>query len=410
MRYIIIPKYDELSEALSDGENVSTESRQESIRTMSERRGFEADDSVQGQIDAVVRQAVGDRGAEVISAPTTGTPITGVTIIHTQADVAAEINDALPDADVVPDEALELIPFKRSDAAGAVATNPTNAWHLAALGLTSARQAGFTGTGAGVTVGVLDTGIAEVPEIQGRVMEAFDLDIDLWQAKPMPMTEDTHGHGTHVAGLIAGKTVGVAPGAKLVNVLLIPHAQGSLSRYILALEWVASRPDIRIINMSAGRRGYSPNMLLMMKIMRRLNVLACVAVGNEGPNTSRSPGNYSEVLSVGACNDSKQVWPDSSGGQITPDPTGSYDVPKLVAPGQDVTSCTQSGPFEAWSGTSMATPLVTGMAALLLERFPAMTLPQLEAELLSACVTLNLPIQRQGKGMLTLPASLQPTT
>ena len=82
----------------------------------------------------------------------------------------------------------------------------------------------------------------------------------------------------------------------------------------------------------------------------------------------------------------------------------SYDVPDLVAPGADVTSCVMGGGYEAWNGTSMATPLVSGVAALIVEKFPNISLADLTDEILSAAVKLpSAPDIRQGRGLLQFP-------
>ena len=131
-------------------------------------------------------------------------------------------------------------------------------WHLDAIGLTATRAEGFGNKGTGVGVAVLDTGIAEVPEIRGRVKASYSLDPTGGWTRVH--THDTNGHGTHVAGLVAGSRVGVAPGVDLTNVIMIPNGKGMLSDFVSALEFVAGNPEISILNMSAGIPGYRPGM------------------------------------------------------------------------------------------------------------------------------------------------------
>jgi subtilisin family serine protease len=83
-----------------------------------------------------------------------------------------------------------------------------------------------------------------------------------------------------------------------------------------------------------------------------------------------------------------------------------YHVPDLVAPGEGVYSSVVGGGYEAWDGTSMATPIVSAVAALVLERHPNITLGQLEEELLTTCRDLKLADDRQGKGLIQVKAAL----
>lgn len=415
MRYIIIPKFDEVAETLAaKSDRLDEKSRSENFQELSQRRRS----SIQGRrtragapVDfEITAKEVAGPGSDVrvIAAPEAETIATGVTIIETDPDGAAALNNEFADVDVIADEELELIEPDRQAAAVAADTSDltdSELWHLKAIGLEAARSNGFKGTGEGVTVAVLDTGIADVPEIHGKVTQTLELDTTNWVAKTDPAPKDTEGHGTHVAGLIAGDVVGVAPGARMANVIMIPDGRGTLSNYILALEWVASQPQIALLNMSAGKRGFFPNMRIMARVIRRVRALSAIAIGNEGLNSSRSPGNYPEVFSVGASNSDNEIWRGSGGGELTIDQM-NVTVPKLVAPGEGVTSCVMHGGYQSWNGTSMATPILTGIACLMLERFPDISLADLENELLSNCEDLNLDAKRQGRGLVQLPVSL----
>jgi subtilisin family serine protease len=116
------------------------------------------------------------------------------------------------------------------------------------------------------------------------------------------------------------------------------------------------------------------------------------AVGNEGPGTSRFPGNYHNVLSIGACDRNDQVA-DFSGSQRFLKPADRM-VPDLVAPGVDIISCVPNGGFARMSGSSMATPHIAGLAALLFSAEPAATADDVEAAIEQSCV---------------LPADMNPT-
>jgi subtilisin family serine protease len=122
----------------------------------------------------------------------------------------------------------------------------------------------------------------------------------------------------------------------------------------------------------------------LTKVLRRRGVLPVFAVGNEGPGTSRSPGNYPEALSVGAI-DKKQVVASFSSSQRFSrrrDPV----VPDLVAPGVNVISAKPGGGFQAMDGSSMATPHIAGLAALLLQARPKATVSAVERAIIASCI------------------------
>jgi subtilisin len=150
--------------------------------------------------------------------------------------------------------------------------------------------------------------------------------------------------------------------------------------------------------MSLGLRGYTPAFEVLMAALRSANVLPIIAVGNEFANTSRSPGNYDNVLSIGAIGEDDKVA-DFSGSQRfnrTTDPL----VPDLVAPGVDVLSCVPGGRYGKMSGTSMATPHVAGLAALLLQARPNATALQLETAILQSCALVpGMPAARANRGL-----------
>lgn len=418
MKYIIIPKHDYVSDVLAETDiRIDPNSKMQSFQELLKMRsdpGFRVPGTPSEFDDFphVAREIVGQESTvNVLASPETGTVATGVTVIDTDEAGVDALRAELNQSTIVPNDTIELI---ESDvlAGGAIEDAAdfadTDLWHLRAIGLEQARRNGFTGTGAGVRVAVLDTGIADVPELQGKVYRTIAFDSMLWKAVHQPNLEDTYrdyGHGTLVAGIIAGTNVGVAPGSQLDSAVLLPQGRSDLLKYILTLEWVASQQNINVVNMSAGKEGYHENMRLITRILRRLNTITFVAIGNEGPDTSRSPGNYPEVISVGASNDKRQIWGRSSGGELLLDHM-SLNVPKLVAPGEGITSCVKGGGYKKSNGSSLATPILSGIACLMLERFPGIGLTDLEAELLAACEDLGFDSERQGRGEANLPPSL----
>jgi subtilisin family serine protease len=337
--------------------------------------------------------------------------ITGTIIVDVPDEEAERMRRELPDVVVLRDTPIDLIRPGEVAATLKRKVTASDLWHLEAIGLKAARKQGFRRTGTGVTIAVLDTGIDQTHvELSGKVVGAFTFDAspEVWAAQPMIPPVDTDGHGTHVAGLICGKTVGVAPGANLLSGVMIPGGRGMVSDFVLALEWAASRSEIQIVNMSAGIRGYTPEMHSAIEGVLRVGVLPVSAVGNEGRNRTRSPGNYSEVVSVGAADrrdGSYGVAGFSGGGTLVID-YHQYQVPDVVAPGKGVYSSIMGGEYAAWDGTSMAAPIVSGLAALILERNPNMDPLELEDELLSTCLDLGLPVDRQGSGLVQIKVDL----
>lgn len=355
-----------------------------------------------------VKKRLTDIGALFLTKSESDTPVTGSALVDMPDEDAERMRRELPDTVVLRDQPMGLIEPRRAVAAAKKTLAAADLWHLKAIGLEAARKAKkkFAGTGKGVTVAVLDTGIdADHPEIGHAVKGAYRFDTQGWIAHPMTPSQDTDGHGTHVAGLIAGKKVGVAPAAQLLSGVMIPQGRGNLSDFVLALEWCAAQPEVQIVNMSAGIRGYLDGMQTLIADLMAVGILPVVATGNEGRNKTRSPGNYTEVISVGATDKAKHVSSFSSGAIMVAD-SHQYHVPDLVAPGEGVYSSVMGGGYEAWDGTSMATPIVSGVAALILERHPDITVGQLQEELLTTCVDLKVDADRQGKGLVQIKAAL----
>jgi subtilisin family serine protease len=340
------------------------------------------------------------KGATLLTTSETDTPVTGTKVVDMTAEQAERLRAQMPEALVLRDRPIGLIEPVRATTARKAKLTAGDLWHLKSIGLEAARKRGFKGDGDGVTVAVLDTGIdPKHAELAGRVAGAYTFNTAGWASVEQKPSVDTDGHGTHVAGLLCGKRVGVAPGAKLLSGVMLPNGMGNLSDFVLALEWASSRPEVQIVNMSAGIPGYLDGMHTVIADLLAVGVLPVIAVGNEGRNNTRSPGNYTEVVSVGAVNRKHAVWAYSGSGRIVAD-NHQYNVPDLVAPGEGVYSSVMGGGYEAWDGTSMATPIVSGVAALILQRYPDITVGQLQEEILTSCKLLKADAERQGKGLV----------
>ena len=403
--YIIRPKTSVVAHsAVLHSRKLTTVSRQAQVAELFSLR---MEDPVEQDLHHWIADAQ-DREVIHVSKSERYSQITGTTIVDMPDEEAERMRRELPDVVILRDRPIELIHPRRAVTAARrkKRVSARHLWHLKTIGLEAAREHGFKGVGTGVTIAVLDTGIDPTHrELDGRVTGAYTFDVNQWETHPMDPSQDTEGHGTHVAGLICGEKVGVAPGAKILSGVMIPNGHGNLSDFILALEWAGTRPEVQIVNMSAGIPGYVPEMREAVASLLASGVLPVFATGNEGRNRTRSPGNYIEPVSVGATNRRNRVASFSSGGTLIAD-NHQYMVPDLVAPGDDVYSCVMGGDYEAWDGTSMATPIVSGVAALILERYPDIMVADLVEELLSTCEDLGMPADRQGEGLVRVKAAL----
>jgi aqualysin 1 len=213
-------------------------------------------------------------------------------------------------------------------------------------------------TGAGVTVYIIDTGIRyDHVDLGGRAVfgyDAFGGD-----------GSDCFGHGTHVAGTVAGQTYGVAKGARLVSVRVLDcNGSGTLSGVIAGLDWVAGRTARpAAANLSLGG-GPSDALDAALRKVIASGVTASVAAGNSTQDACVfSPARVAEALTVGASDTTDVRASFSNFGPC-------LDV---FAPGVAITSAfyTSATATKTWSGTSMAAPHVAGAAALYLEGHPS---------------------------------------
>ena len=263
-------------------------------------------------------------------------------------------------------------------------------------------------TGQGVNVAVVDTGVNTSGDLAGRVVHAEDFTSE-------QDNQDNYGHGTFVAGLIAGTGAasggavkGVAPDAGIVA-LKIAGRDGStdLSRVLEALEWVVTFKDtygIRVLNLSLGtdsKQSYSVDPLdFAVERVWSFGVVVVAAAGNNGPGSVSKPGDDPFVITVGSSNDhttttlgDDTVATFSSSGTTV----DGISKPDLVAPGRSIVSSRSPGStvdlanpsaaigasYAKGSGTSFSTALVSGAAALVLSRAPALNPNQVKQRLLT---------------------------
>jgi subtilisin len=280
-------------------------------------------------------------------------------------------------------------------------------WGLDRLEIPKVWEQGFTGKG--VLVGHLDTGVdGDHPALKGAIDHFAEFD-PMGEPVPGAQPHDSDEHGTHTAGTIAGRKVrstafGVAPEAMLASAIVI-EGGNVIARILAGMDWVVGL-GARVLSMSLGLRGFQEDFLPVTRILRARGVLPVFAVGNEGPGTSRSPGNYAEALSVGASNADDEVADFSSSQKfIRPD---DPLVPDLVGPGVDVISSVPGGGYQKMSGSSMATPHIAGLAALLFQAKPSATVDEVEAAIFASCVLpSSMPDDRANRGVPNGPGALE---
>ena len=243
-------------------------------------------------------------------------------------------------------------------------------------------------TGKGVTVAHLDTGIAgNHPTLRDKVF-AFRLYEEDGSLASTRDPIDTGYHGTHLAGIICGDkidghTIGVAPDARLLSAAVINRGD-NLVRILGGMDWVLTS-KARILLLPFGTSSPNPVLYPMLDTLRRAGVLVICAIGNRGARRSMAPGNYANVLAVGAVDEQNQVA--SFSGSLIQD--GLCLSPFLLAPGVDVLSADKLMGLKSYSGTSQAAAFVAGVAALLLQARPEATVDQLEFALAQSCSSTN---------------------
>lgn len=275
--------------------------------------------------------------------------------------------------------------------------------------------------GEGITVAVIDTGVAPHNDLVKPVNRIIGFKDFVANKKE---SYDDNGHGTHVAGIIAGngyssrgKYSGVAPKSNILSIkALDENGGGNVSDIIAAIAYAIETKDIyntKIINLSIGTPANSPcdKDPLCKAVGKAIEsgLIVIAAAGNSGPEEGSilSPGINSEVITVGAVDDKRTI--DTSDDTIATfssrGPTSEGIIkPDIVAPGVNIKSLSniKLDGYSSLSGTSMATPLVSGSVALLLSKYGNLTPQETKDLLLKSCIDLREIKEHQGQGMLNL--------
>ena len=330
--------------------------------------------------------------------------------------------------------------------------SPIGSWkrNIEAIKAKEVWKAGFTGQG--VDVAVIDSGVAPVEGIRDHLVFGPDLSFDSPAENLRNL--DAYGHGTHMAGIIAGRDssigtaqedeqldkafVGVAPRARIVSVK-VASASGAtdVSQVIAAIDWVVQHRNtdglnIRVLNLSFGTDGTQSYLLdpltFATEIAWRKGIVVVVSVGNSSFGTSRlnNPAFDPFVIAVGADNTNGTNDPKDD---TVPTWSARGDAarrPDLVAPGASVVSLRAPGShldlthpdalvgtsrFFKGSGTSQAAAIVSGASALLLSQRPGLSPDQVKYLLKTTAVRLpNADSDAQGAGLLNVKAAKEAAT
>jgi len=233
-------------------------------------------------------------------------------------------------------------------------------------------------TGSGVKVAVLDTGIdTDHPELQDSYLGGYDY------VNNDPYPEDDHGHGTHVAGIITSNGIndasskGAAPGAGIYMYKVCSASGSCYEDDMIAAMEAAAQTDAKVMSISIGGGSYTAENCDSDTLAAKVNWVAdqgltvVVAAGNNGKGVS-SPGCASKAIAVGAVDKTNNVpyW------------SGRGKALDIASPGVSIYSSVIGG-YGYMSGTSMATPNVAGIAALLLQANPGLTAGEIKTALYS---------------------------
>ncbi|NNE43282.1 MAG: S8 family serine peptidase [Gemmatimonadetes bacterium] len=250
-----------------------------------------------------------------------------------------------------------------------------------------ATAAHVAGTGAGVTVAVLDTGLDFThPDLMARApLNGWDFvapdsdptdQIDGVDEDGDGIYDEAAGHGTHVAGIIHA----MAPSATILPVrVLNSDGVGTLYAVAQGVNYAVDQ-GADVINLSLGFSGYSKLLHTVIQGAEAAGVVTVGSAGNSGIYfTSHFPSNLPEVLSVGALNATDHKASFSNFGPTV----------EIAAPGESIISTYLFQGYAVWSGTSMATPFVAGAAALACEMSPQMSPAEIRATVTGAATPLS---------------------
>lgn len=315
------------------------------------------------------------------------------------------------------------------------------------IGANDAWNAGYTGKG--VDIALIDSGVSPVNGLTtpGKIINGPDFSLE--SASTNLRYLDTYGHGTHIAGIIAGRDngatgpyagdttdfLGVAPDARIISIKVADaHGNTDVTQILVAIDWVVRhRTDhgmnIRVLNLSYGTdatQDYSVDPLAYAaEAAWRAGIVVVAAAGNTGDGTALTDPAYDPtVLAVGAATAPATTDQAIAGDSVAPFSNALSTATRnvdLVAPGSHIQSLRDPGSYidQAYgstglinnrffrgSGTSQATAITSGAAALIIQQHPSITPDQVKALLENAATPINGAAYAQGNGELNVTAAL----
>ncbi|NLU77261.1 S8 family serine peptidase [Micromonospora sp. HNM0581] len=284
-------------------------------------------------------------------------------------------------ARVLVGQRLRPLPAPAQSASGGVGPPTGTPWHISMIGADRV-WVDFGVTGAGVTVGSSDSGVdGQHPALASGFRGGGDSWSDPWNGSREPT--DRSGHGTHTLGSAVGRGgIGVAPGAQWTGCVNLDRNLGNPATYLDCLQFMLAPFPTGGDPFTQGRPTRAPDILtnswacppvegcdpLALRpataALEAAGILVVAAAGNTGPScgsVSDPPAPYADVLAVGAIDDRRRVTDFSSRGPAA----GGVSKPDLMAPGADILSAMPGGGYAVLDGTSMATPQVAGVVALM---------------------------------------------
>jgi serine protease AprX len=292
-------------------------------------------------------------------------------------------------------------------------------------------------SGKGIGIAVVDTGVYPHNDLVNKKNRIVGFK-DFVGKKEFPY--DDNGHGTHVAGIICGdgyesngKYKGVAIGSNIIGVkVLNKKGSGNISDVLAGIQWILDnkkRFNIRIVNLSVGMKDIEGEKSALVRGVNAAwdnGLIVVTAAGNNGPEegTITTPGISRKVITVGSSDDAETVKimedliSDYSGRGPTKE---CIKKPDVVAPGSNIIACntdkayspndkyypTKDIGYTKKSGTSMATPMVSGCIALLLSKYPELTGKDIKLKLKESTIDLGFSQAHQGWGLIDVKKLLE---
>ena len=276
--------------------------------------------------------------------------------------------------------------------------------------------------GRGVRVAILDSGVdRNHPALAGKVVDEVSTTTE---AVSIPGS-----HGTHVAGTVASNDAvyrGIAYQADIINIKVLTASGSGMPQWVIAGLEQAVRRGALVANLSLGWsevfHGWVCNdadciLCQAADNAVRLGVTVVVAAGNEGTAGGsqlkiRHPGAARRVITVGAVDKAKNLAsfssPGPGSGRLSPGSSIRFTKPDLCAPGVGITSSTTGGGFASFNGTSMASPHVAGVAALILEKDAGLKPMMVKKLLEGSCEPIPALPNQVGYGLVNAYAALMP--